>query len=414
MNILISVKDRLVPAALAAVFIMVSFAPGTGGALMAQEKSRSYREGTLARYGRVEVLSLKGNYREMGRQYGALSSGALRDFYGDIVSLLAKGRGIPVGSLEAYGVNLYNRYPHRFKEILCGMAETSGLDITAHCVINAFEHYMFNPEFASKDASWGCSAVAAWGPYTKSGEVLFGRNYDFGSDVAVFKKYLNVTVYNPEGAGLSTAVVTFCGTLNATTEMNSSGLFLELNNGGLSAGGLVRRDRISSPVNLFGILLDFSDMAGIEGAMNTINSDAAYIINAADGDGARSYEWSPAGVKIAPPVRPGLLVSTNHFVGPWKGPAPSDRFYMTVTRRKNLEALADKSRGEIDLGRMKEIMDRPIELGGAVSLKAGKIGKNPAPYTAYQVIALPREKTLWLKLPLYQDWTEVRLKDHVR
>jgi hypothetical protein len=196
--------------------------------------------------------------------------------------------------------------------------------------------------------------------------------------------------------------------------INASGLFRELNNGGTSAGGQVSRERIPAPISLFSMLLDFEDMPRLDAAMHKINTDAAFIINAADAATAASYEWAPAGLKKVPPSREGLLFPTNHFVGDWGPAAPDDSFFMTATRMNNLLSLADTRRGAIDVEGMKRVLETPLDKGGDTFYKAGRLGDVSLPYTAYQVIALPGRRTLWLKLAGYRDRAEVNLVDYFR
>jgi len=61
---------------------------------------------------------------------------------------------------------MFNLYPERFKDIIYGMAETSGLSIEKHIVLNGLELY---------GSIAGCSGIAAWGDYTKGGPLVFGR-----------------------------------------------------------------------------------------------------------------------------------------------------------------------------------------------------------------------------------------------
>ena len=52
---------------------------------------------------------------------------------------------------------------------------------------------------------------------------------------------------------------------------------------------------------------------------------------------------------------------------------------------------------------MTEILDTPIDKGGATWPVGEKI------QTVYQVIAVPQELKLWVKVPGFQDWTGVDL-----
>ncbi|MBN1532120.1 MAG: hypothetical protein JXA20_05620 [Spirochaetes bacterium] len=402
------------------LFLLISCSPREAD--HAVTPAAAFEGGYRYSSGSLHILSLRGSYREMGRQYGGLEATVLREFHADIMDLLVRKRGVPEERLLRYARKLYQGYPRRAREIILGMSETSGLSLPQHQVVNAFEHYLFNRQFSHARGPGGfsprgtvaCSAIAAWGPYTGNKELVFGRNYDFGTDVGGFVKYVNVAVFNPAGSGVPTAVVTFTGTLNATTEMNASGLFLELNNGGVSAGGRVAPGRLSAPVSLFTMLLDFEDMERLDRAMQTIGTDAPFIINVAGETAAVSYEWAPEGLKRAPPSHEGLMVSTNHFTGPWGDAPPKDSFFMTVTRRRNLLALAEKQRGAIDLEAMKTILDTPLEGGGASSFSTGTVNGNPLPYTAFQVIAIPASRTLWLRVAGSREWTGVSLTDYFR
>ncbi|HNR90328.1 MAG TPA: C45 family autoproteolytic acyltransferase/hydrolase [Spirochaetota bacterium] len=363
--------------------------------------------GVVHTVGRVHVLHLRGSFREMGRQYGALEKTKLRDFHADMKKLFVDKRGIAPARLNGIASELYDSYPQRFREILVGMAETSGLSLDDHIFINAFEHFLFHPDL-SRSSGGACSAIAAWRPHTADGNLIFGRNYDFGDDVGAFKQYVNVAIFDPAGSGVATALVTFAGTLNATTQLNAAGLFLELNNGGMSAGGLSHTNRVSTPIELFAMMLDSSSLRQIDLEMHTTNTRFSYIINVADANNAVSYEWAPFGVKRIEGAS-GLLVSTNHFVGEW-GLAPStDAFFLTVTRRTNLLRLADRAKGALDLAAMKGILSTDIRGGGATSYRVESIGGNPAPYTAYQVIAEPARRRVWIRLPGYQDWIALEL-----
>ncbi|OGT07224.1 MAG: hypothetical protein A2103_04375 [Gammaproteobacteria bacterium GWF2_41_13] len=356
--------------------------------------------------GKIDVLDLRGSYREMGKQYGRLERKKLHDFYHDITLLFIVKNKVSVSSLNQIAETIFATYPYRFKEIFYGLSETSGLTLHQLLIINAFEHYMFNDQMNGLDTtSTKCSAIAVWPPYTKNSTLLFGRNYDFVTDIDRFKKYLTITVFHPQDAGHATAIVTFVGTLNATTEINSKKLFLELNSGGGSTQARVY-NRISTPIELLAMLIDSDNLQQLDEELHTINTNTAFIINIANPQRAISYEWSIATVKKVENKTPGLLVSSNHFIHPsWYRPMPESDHYLTLTRRKNLLALAKQFKGQIDLSRMKAILDTPLQKGGATSYQA----KKGMVYTAFQVIAIPESDTLWIKIPAYQNWTKLNL-----
>jgi len=382
-------NNRVIACLLAAAIL-------AGGAAAEAGSSKGESPGT----GRIEVLKLSGTFREMGRQYGASRKALLRDFLADMKKLFVTEKGMSQEGLYRYARGLYETYPQRFKEILIGMSETSGMPLDDHMFINAFEHFLFHPDLAGG----ACAGIAAWGPAASGGGLVFGRNYDFGADVSAFNRYIGMTVFDPAGSGIPTAMITYAGTLNATTLMNSAGIFLELNNGGASASGLSFMNRMSAPVGLLAIMLDSSSIQQVDREMNTLNTGHAYIINVADAGGAVSYEWAPFGLKKITGDG-GVLVSTNHFVGDW-GFAPStDAFFLTVTRRNNLKHLAEGAGGKINVEKMKGILNTAIRDGGATSYKVETINGHPSPFTAYQVIAEPGSRRLWIRIPGWQDWT---------
>jgi hypothetical protein len=97
------------------------------------------------------------------------------------------------------------------------------------------------------------------------------------------------------------------------------------------------------------------------------------------------------------------MVATNIFFDPAWGKQKYDvskDMDFIVKRRDNLIALADKYKGNITPAKMMEIMATPLEEGG--SFRAPN-------FTSYQYVAQPSTLKMWLRVPEYQDWTEVNL-----
>ena len=82
-------------------------------------EGRSYRTAI----GSYSVLSLKGSWHEMGRQYGALLSRELKEFYAEInADLVARG----LGQEHIEGVQAtFQTYMPEMKQLVEGMSETS-------------------------------------------------------------------------------------------------------------------------------------------------------------------------------------------------------------------------------------------------------------------------------------------------
>ena len=315
-----------------------------------------YGTGKLFKSGPLNILQLNGDYRQMGKQYGWLLKEELNRLYEVAVNgLFIEKKGFTYERLKAMAGPIFDAYPQRFKEIIYGMAETSGLGIEKQVLLNAIELYpKFWPFYPH------CSGMAVWGDYTSGGPLVFGRNND---DDGLYKElagFLVVAVFNPSDFSIPVAIINYAGVIYAPSGMNREGIFLEINSGN-SMG--YYPDRLSIVVTLFSFLQDFATMEELNRAFKSTRVNLSSIVNVADGNVAYSYECSPDDVKQRPPDRDGLLASTNHFIDPsWGIPPPDDeKNAWTVTRRNNMLALEKKNKGQFDAEKMKEVFDTTIE-----------------------------------------------------
>ena len=69
-----------------------------------------------------------------------------------------------------------------------------------------------------------------------------------------------------------------------------------------------------------------------------------------------------------------------------------------MTRRENLIALCEASKGQIDEQKMMSIIETPLEEGGAQN-----------ELTVYQMVAVPETRMLWLRVIGGADWTQIDL-----
>lgn len=360
----------------------------------------AFEEGKLYRNGKINVLVLQGSYRQMGRQYGRLLSKEIKALYKNaVVDYFQKQKGLSSDSMKKAAISLYHLYPQRFKDIITGMAETSGLSLDEQIMLNALEYY---------GSMSGCSGIIAWKAYTNNRPLIVGRNYDWFDKYTEFAQNLTLTIFNPD-SGISNAIITFAGVIYATTGMNSAGIFLELNNGLPSGGALSYSNRVPAIVSLMACLNDYRTLDQVDAFFNTTRTDFAFIINAADKSRGISYEWAPFEHRLQKGETDGLLVATNHFTDPSWGIVLKDNAgFETVRRRENLLTLGHKNKGKINLKKMQEILDTSMSEGGATWPAKGTIR------TVYQIIAIPESLHVWLKVPGYQDWTDVDLKELFR
>jgi hypothetical protein len=356
-------------------------------------------------FGGFTVLDLRGTWNEMGRQYGSLASESLRAMYRrSIESRIICPGGIGKEAADAAARVFYANYPHRLKEVLAGMSQTSGLDLGSHLLLNAVEVLVANEIWSgggNSEFPAHCSGIAVWGEYS-SGSLVYGRNYDYFDWFKELGEYLTVTVYHPRDGSLAVATIGYPGCVYLTTGINERGIFIALNNGEPSGGALQYHNRVPAIAELLMFLLDSPDLDQLESFFQTTRSSFAYVIGTADDQTSRCFEWPVFDVKRRLSVRrPGLMVATNHFTEPsWGLPRPDDRrFSRTRTRRQNLLNLAEHFKGSIDVPRMKKIMDTRIDDLGATSDR-----------TVYQIIAEPGSMTVSLKIPDLTEWTDIPMR----
>lgn len=353
-----------------------------------------FEGGRAWRVGSLPVVRLQGNYHRMGRQYGHLLRTDLKAMNERAASEFRNDK-IPEDRQSDVAARLFARCPRRYKEFLRGAAETSGLTLQQHLILNALEQI---PKFWRVGPAGRCSALVAWGEYTGGGPLVFGRNND---DTVQFKKFADhhvVTVLCPDDGSLPVAILNYVGVLYAHTGMNAAGLFLELNSGTWDSFYV---NRVPTLVTLLSMLQDYGSLEELDAAMRSVRVDFSCIVTAADPGGACAFECPTFGVTRRPLDRPGLVASTNHFVDPTWDMARQDDSHgdRSTERRHNLITLGEKHRGRLDAGRMMEIFDMSLDRGGAT-----------VEGTICQVVAIPGELRWWVKVPGVQEWTSIDFK----
>lgn len=379
----------------------------TNEALDRPDPIGEFEGGRLFNFGGFRLLDLRGTWRDMGRQYGALLSSVLCETHKRCIedTLTAK-KAMTADRINAVAGGFFANYPHRLSLVLHGMSETSGLDLEKHLQLNAMEalvaEQLWNASGSPSANPAHCSGIAVWGEYS-SGSLIYGRNYDFLNWFRAFARDLVVTVYHPSDGSLAVATIGYPGCVYLTTGINERGLFVALNNGEPSGGALQYHNRVPATVQLFQFLLDSANLDQLESFFQSTRSNFAYVVGTADDQTSRCFEWPVFDVKRRLSVRrPGLMVATNHFTEPsWGLPRPDDeRFFLTRTRRQNLLNLAEHFKGSIDSARMKKILDTRVEDLGATTDR-----------TVYQVLAEPGSMSISLKVPEETDWIDIPLRD---
>lgn len=353
-----------------------------------------FEGGKLYTAGKIKIVELTGSYRGMGRQYGALLKEDLQAIHNTIGEVLIKKQKVSAADAAAVAQAVFERYPQRYKEILYGIAETSGLALDKVVLVNAVE---WLPKI--NRLSFGhCSGIAAWGPYTNNGPLVFGRNNDDDPLFFNFAKMV-VAVFKPGDGSIPVALINYAGVIYNATGMNSEGLFAELNAGPWMGFSL---ERVSIFTTLFQYLQDYRSLGEFDRAMRSTLVDISSIINAADPAKAYSYECTLWDARRREKDDEGIIAAANAFslpdwnishIDPQREPDKSQ------VRKGNLLKLAAKKKGALNPAAMMKMLDVPIQDGGATTEG-----------TIYQVVAVPAHLKIWLKVPGMQDWTEIPLK----
>lgn len=352
------------------------------------------QSGRADTYGKVTVVSLYGSWQEMGQQYGRLAKRQLEEvstFCQQIVDASEDNQKRAESIIQQQA----DQTPYTIRQFFQGAVETSGLSLEELYLANAVERIAGLPK---------CSLAAVWGDYAKDGMVL-GRNYDYGDIFHQLNDAVLVTVFHPNDGALATAIMGYAGEIYAVNGINEAGIFLELNNGKASAPISSPNKRITGTTVLLDVLFEADSLDLLDRYFNTNLCSSSYIINAADGNAVRSYEWCPIGVKHGEDYNiDGLLASTNHYVNPeWETQAATEENSMkSFTRRDNLIALCEAAKGTIDAAKMQEIIAVWVEDGGAAN-----------ELTVYQLVVEPASRMLWIRTDYDDAWEQIDLKPYL-
>jgi len=358
---------------------------------------RFVEEGLLSRIGKINVLELTGDHRQMGRQYGKLFKDQLNGFYESAVNgYFIKKERFSYLKLLALSRLLFRSYPPKFKEMFAGMRETSGMSLSKLVMLDQLNAF----ELVRNQRIGRCSNISAWGDYSVLGTLVIGRNFDQPEYFKNFNEFLTLTVFNPDD-GIPTMNIGYAGQVGINSAMNERGVFLANNEAPVIKGDAID---ICAPNVLLAeleFLMRSSSMSDLERHMKSARTNCPIIVTTADPKSACTYEWTTRDLKSVCGAGRGLVVTTNHFVDTsWKRPAPGPCAYgMTEERSANLRSLGEKHKGKIGAKKMQELLDIGLAEGGATH----------SDKTIFQMVVVPAELKVWLKVPGYQEWTDMDL-----
>ena len=350
--------------------------------------------GKLYQVGNFRVAVVSGTYYDMGKQYGEL----LADDINTVATLTSLALTQMVGAKQAEQArelvrSQIDQYPKRFRDLLDGMAEGSGLSIEE---IALAEHVV--SILIAVEQGVFCSSMTTWGEYTTEGQLVMGRNFDYPAMYRALSPQLCVVVFNPIDGAVPTAIFGYAGQICCVQAFNRDGLVLELN----VALGLpdsersVQIDRVTMPLLVTQLSLDSSTVTQVDAGLKTMRSNAPLLNTVADTQSACTYELGTHSTVKRAIDREGLNTATNFVYDTFWHSNSDDR------RRGNLQSLAEKHKGRIDFEAMKQIIATPLAEGGAWVIGG----------TLYQFVYEPATRRLALRTCGFGDpvdWTEIAL-----
>ncbi|MCX5748845.1 MAG: hypothetical protein NTZ10_01175 [Candidatus Saganbacteria bacterium] len=150
-----------------------------------------FEGGKLYKAGAINVVVMKGNFRQMGRQYGALLKSEMNEFYDLAVTKTLIGeKKAPYKELLEMCKEALDRNPYYVKEWVRGMSETSGLGLEKQIIVSeALGAIIMAP-------AGSCSGMIAWKDYSRGGSTVAGRNWDLGTMAIIpYQKFLTVNEF---------------------------------------------------------------------------------------------------------------------------------------------------------------------------------------------------------------------------
>lgn len=346
----------------------------------------------------VRILSLRGTKYNMGVEYGKQLNPELIISLNIIKQFFIIENNITFNALNHSADLFYSRYPFGFQRFIQGVANGSELSLDEVKILNGME-----PLYALIDGQQeisACSFLNVDGSYTASQANIIGRLYDFFQPYNLLAKYLTVTVLH-ETDTVPTAFISMPGQIYCPTCINANSLFVELNNGMPSGGFEVNAQRASLLINLLEATQNSASFDQIDKQLSSLNSDFSLVINVADQNNIKSYEYSSfSGNKAYIPPQNSNFASTNFFLNnTWEAPLPTDNStWIGVSRRDNLLNNANKT-VDFSIQDMMNLLDKKITDAGA-NWDA----------TIYQIAFDTSTQDLYLRITQENnEWTHVNL-----
>jgi hypothetical protein len=275
--------------------------------------------------------------------------------------------------------------------------------------IATLEHYLA-AQFAVRGGLF-CSAISVWGDFSVNGEMIVGRNMELPKHYVIGCPFFTIAIFHPVDGSVPTATIGYVGQVSTSTMLNATGLVAFFNTpANLLPVQQVHLDRVTITISLLLFGLDCSDMRQFDTAIQTQRFNFAQICTVADAEQTWTYEVGTSRVVRREQDESGLNTVTNWATDPiWeeylKNVPPNPQQELDL-RQKHLQELGRRYKGEIDVDKMKQILDIEVREGGVTLPLSGHFED----FTLYQFVFMPATRQLSVRQPAYrQDWIDIDL-----
>lgn len=252
----------------------------------------------------LPLVSVRGSYSDMGREYGRLCRQLIERNVVDYIERFDREVGTPVEEVRRLGSGFRNavrEYSPDIHEMLEGVALGSGQDADLIFALNGRTEILYG-HGSREDA---CTSIAVTPSATADGHTLIGQNWDWHPD----QKPLSLLLRTEDEDGLTVLTLTEAGML-AKSGLNSAGIAVCAN--------LLASDRDHAGVGipyhciLRGVLQSRSMADALRMAADNDRVSSGNVL-IADGDGGViDLELAPGDFGHLLPTD-GVVVHANHF-----------------------------------------------------------------------------------------------------
>jgi len=277
----------------------------------AAEKPFRYPEGKhgkgeLKYVNGVPVLIVEGTPEEIGEQIGALTIkqvGGFEKLFKEFLKFQRAEKLWPF--LVKACTTLYKRMPADHVKEIDALAKASGVDRDIFVVANTIMDIM---------KLGGCSTLIVEPSRSATGQLLFGRNFDFPPLDGDLPKYTLVMIYRPKGKR-AFAAVGFPGLIGHPSGINDASVALATNEIASAGDGSPRFDAAGVPMasNFRRVMEECGSVAEVEKLLRSVKLTTMGSLTVCDKKEGVVFEVTSKTVVVRRADK-GVCVCTNHFV----------------------------------------------------------------------------------------------------